>query len=120
MNQKPLILSFFALLLCGAAMAQTSQQRLAAVNDTRFAGYDIVTVFDSTDVLMEESGLSHVYGHKLYKVLTTSGGRDFNTVKMDTTRCLRMWRYNRLLFTAKTARWTRWMLRCSITPHPPT
>lgn len=83
MNLKLYTLSLFALLLCGAAMAQTSQQRLAAVNDTRFAGYDIVTVFDSTDVLMEESGLSHVYGHKLYKVLTTAGGRDFNTVKMD-------------------------------------
>lgn len=84
MHQKPLILSFFALLLLfGAASAQTSQERLAAVKDAQFNDYDIVTVFDSTDVQMEESGLSHVYGHKLYKILTLAGGRDFNTVKMD-------------------------------------
>ncbi len=63
--------------------AQSVQQQLSAVSDADYAGYDIVTLFDSTRVVMEESGLSHVYGHVLYKVLTPAGGRDFNCVKMD-------------------------------------
>ena len=84
MNLKTLQPFFTAfLLLFSVASAQTSQEKLAAVKDAQFSNYDIVTVFDSTDVLMEESGLSHVYGHKLYKILTLAGGRDFNTVKMD-------------------------------------
>ncbi|MBO7586761.1 MAG: DUF3857 domain-containing protein [Bacteroidales bacterium] len=63
--------------------AQTPQQMLAALPEGQYDGYDIVTLFDSTRVVMEESGLSHVYGHVLYKVLTPVGGRDFNCVKMD-------------------------------------
>ena len=63
--------------------AQSLQSRVSAVNDSLYADYDVVTIFDSTSVLMEESGLSHVYCHKLYKILTPAGGRDFNTVKID-------------------------------------
>lgn len=81
MNLKPL--TFLFLFSIGTAMAQTAQERLAIVYDDKYAGYDMVTVYDSTDVFMEESGLSHVYGHKLYKILTPAGGRDYNTVKMD-------------------------------------
>lgn len=63
--------------------AQTTYQRVKEVNDSLYAGYDIVTLYDSTDVRMEESGLSHVYGHKLYKILSEDGARDFSAVKMD-------------------------------------
>ncbi len=81
---KRLFLSLLILcLIATSLLAQSSQQRLAAVQDSLYAGYDRVTVFDSTRVMMEESGLSHVYGHQLYKILTPAGGRDFNTVKMD-------------------------------------
>lgn len=63
--------------------AQNSQAKLAALTDSLYKGYDVVTLFDSTSVLMEESGLSHVLNHQLIKILTPAGGRDFNTVKMD-------------------------------------
>ncbi len=63
--------------------AQTTLECLHAVEDARYSAYDVVFVFDSTSVRMEESGLSHLYGHKLYKVLSPAGGRDYNTVKMD-------------------------------------
>lgn len=74
-----LILCLFAFLL----RAQDSRQRLDAVSESLYAGYDMVAVFDSTKVVMEESGLSHVYIHKLYKILTPAGGRDYNTVIID-------------------------------------
>lgn len=63
--------------------AQTAKESLQKMEDARYTGYDVVYVFDSTSVFMEETGLSHVYGHKLYKVLSPAGGRDYNTVKMD-------------------------------------
>ncbi|MCQ2285230.1 MAG: DUF3857 and transglutaminase domain-containing protein [Bacteroidales bacterium] len=74
------------LLLCPAFLiswAQTCQQRIDAAVDSLYKGYDKLTIFDSTYVEMEESGLSHVYNHQLYKILTPIGGRDFNVVKMD-------------------------------------
>lgn len=75
-----------SLILCLSAFllrAQDSRQRLDAVSESLYAGYDMVAVFDSTKVVMEESGLSHVYIHKLYKILTPAGGRDYNTVIID-------------------------------------
>ncbi|MCR4965990.1 MAG: DUF3857 and transglutaminase domain-containing protein [Bacteroidales bacterium] len=77
--------SLLFLMLCMTLMgfAQSAETRLATVQDGEYDGYDIVTVFDSTSVMMEESGLSHVYNHKLWKILTDNGARDFNTVKMD-------------------------------------
>ena len=63
--------------------AQDYRQKVDAVQDSQYADYDMVTLFDSTNVVMEESGLSHVYTHKLYKILTLAGGRDFNTVIVD-------------------------------------
>lgn len=74
---------FLFLLALGWAQAQPPQQKTNAIDDSQYDGYDRITLFDSTRVVMEESGLSHVYGHCLYKVLTPAGGRDFNTVKMD-------------------------------------
>ncbi len=41
------------------------------------------TIFDSTSVFMEESGLSHVYGHQRVRVDDFAGCRDMATVKLD-------------------------------------
>lgn len=74
------------MLLCLVTMTswtQSPQQRIAATVDSLYKDYDKLTIFDSTYVEMEESGLSHVYNHQLYKILTPVGGRDFNTVKID-------------------------------------
>jgi len=63
--------------------AQNSQSRLAAVDYSKYEQNDIVTLYDSTRVMMEESGLSHIYNHRLYRIMTPAGGRDYNTVKVD-------------------------------------
>jgi len=73
------------LMAVGAVLsAQTNRELIQSVSDAgSYAGYDVVTLYDSTDVFMEESGLSYVNTHKLIKILTPAGARDFNTVKMD-------------------------------------
>ena len=81
--KRAFLYSILALLLAWPAFSQPMAQRLAAVPDDRYASYDKVTVFDSTYVMMEESGLSHVYNHQLWKILSDDGGRDFSIVKMD-------------------------------------
>ena len=66
------------LLLAGiAAMAQHH----ALPN--KYAGSNTVTVFDSTGVYMEESGLSHVLTHKLIRMYSFAGCSQWRTVKMD-------------------------------------
>jgi uncharacterized protein DUF3857/transglutaminase superfamily protein len=41
----------------------------------------LLVIFDSTNVNVQESGLSYVYTHTLYKVLTTQGAKDLNVIK---------------------------------------
>ena len=48
-----------------------------------YDGADIVTVFDSTHVVVEESGLSHVNIHTLTKVLTFKGAQDQSAFRFD-------------------------------------
>ena len=44
---------------------------------------DYVTIFDSTKVKMQESGLSFYREHQLVKILTQAGGKHFNVYKYD-------------------------------------
>lgn len=81
--KKKILVSLILCLLTSLLSAQDYRQQVDAVSDSQYAGYDMVIVFDSTKVLMEESGLSHVWNHKLYKILTPAGGRDYNTVIVD-------------------------------------
>ncbi len=46
-------------------------------------GSDLVTVFDRTDVTMEDSGLSHVVHHSLTKILTAAGARDMASQRFE-------------------------------------
>lgn len=46
-------------------------------------GTPYVTLFDSTKVVMEENGLSHVTNHRRIAMLTFEGGKMNRTVKMD-------------------------------------
>ncbi|MBO4751707.1 MAG: DUF3857 and transglutaminase domain-containing protein [Bacteroidales bacterium] len=41
------------------------------------------TIYDSTYVYMESSGLSHVYGHKLVEMKTAKGCSDNSVIKLD-------------------------------------
>lgn len=42
---------------------------------------NLLIIFDSTDVNMQESGLSYVHTHTLYKVLTAKGAKNLNMIK---------------------------------------
>jgi len=53
-----------------------------AGNAADYPGSDIVTIFDSTTVDVQESGLSYVDMHKLFKVLTPKGAKNNNIVKL--------------------------------------
>jgi len=48
-----------------------------------YEGQDLVTVFDSVDVRVEESGLSYRRHHTLHKVLTPSGARARAALRFD-------------------------------------
>lgn len=45
-----------------------------------YPGADYLVLFDSTQVDVQETGLSYVNIHKLYKVFTTEGAKDLRTV----------------------------------------
>jgi hypothetical protein len=48
-----------------------------------YPGSNVVVVFDSTHVQMMETGLSHYYIHRLYKVLTPEGAKGLSVIKFD-------------------------------------
>ena len=48
----------------------------AAGTSEDFPGAGVVVVFDRTEIDVEDSGLSHVVGHMLTKILTDAGARD--------------------------------------------
>jgi transglutaminase-like putative cysteine protease len=48
-----------------------------------FPGSNVLVVFDSTRVEMMETGLSHNYIHRLYKVLTPEGAKGLSVIKFD-------------------------------------
>lgn len=49
----------------------------------KYDGMNTVTVFDSTGVYMEESGLSHVLVHRLVRMNSYAGCSQWSTYKMD-------------------------------------
>ena len=67
MAKKKMFLAMLALLLA-ACYAQAENQR---------------TLYDSTYVFMESSGLSHVYGHKLIEMKTAHGCMENSVIKLD-------------------------------------
>jgi hypothetical protein len=48
-----------------------------------FPGSNLLLIFDSTNVTMMETGLSHSYIHRLYKVLTPEGAKGLSVIKFD-------------------------------------
>lgn len=49
----------------------------------KYAGMNTVTLYDSTSVYMEESGLSHVRTHKLIEMYSFGGCTQWSTIKID-------------------------------------
>ena len=50
---------------------------------SKYAGMNCVTLFDSTGVYVEESGLSHILTHKRVRMNTFAGCSQWSTFKMD-------------------------------------
>jgi hypothetical protein len=73
-------------LLCLTVSAQNDPYRALideAGGDGIYKDADLAVVFDSTDVLVENTGLSHVTSHRLLKVLTWKGARRLNSLRFD-------------------------------------
>ncbi len=49
----------------------------------KYAGMNTITVYDSTGVYVEESGLSHILTHKLIRMGTPKGCAQWSTYKID-------------------------------------
>lgn len=72
-------LLFVALTLVGIGYATAQRNVLAG----KYIGSKTITVFDSTGVYMEESGLSHVMTHKSIRMYSPEGCARWSTVKVD-------------------------------------
>ena len=70
---------FLALTTFGIAMASAQDFALPS----KYAGSETITIFDSTGVYMEESGLSHVLSHKRIEMYSYEGCAHWSTVKID-------------------------------------
>ena len=69
----------FTLIAVTATIA-TAQQM---VKPSKYMGSNTVTLFDSTGVYMEESGLSHVMNHKCIEMFSLAGCGEYSTYKID-------------------------------------
>ncbi|MBN1448361.1 MAG: DUF3857 and transglutaminase domain-containing protein [Bacteroidetes bacterium] len=89
MKQRTIRRLITPLLLAGllsVLQAQTddNRTRIAATGDpAAYPGADIVVVYDSTDVDVQDSGLSYVRMHRVVKVLTEKGARDLRHITYD-------------------------------------
>ena len=80
-------ISFLFLLLClsvSTAFAGPYDDLIKKAGDKKsFPGSNVLVIFDSTRVEMMETGLSHNYIHRLYKVLTPEGAKTLSVIKFD-------------------------------------
>lgn len=75
--------SITGLIILMSAAVLHSQDISDLVKKSSFPGTGTVIIFDSTKVRVEESGLSHVYTHRLYKVQTAAGAKGLSVIKYD-------------------------------------
>ena len=67
------------LIAATATMAVAQQKALPG----KYAGSNTLTLFDSTGVYMEESGLSHILNHKCIEMYSFAGCAAYSTYKID-------------------------------------
>ncbi len=75
-----LILLTFSGLFC---KAQSVPELITSSVQGDYPGSNLLIIFDSTQVQVEESGLSHVFTHRLYKIFTPAGAKGLNLIKYD-------------------------------------
>jgi len=78
---------FIALILMIPLIITAQESILQQIEDAGCAkdypGANMLTVFDSTKVDVQESGLSYVHFHRLFKIFTPKGALNMRVVKMD-------------------------------------
>jgi len=81
---KNFYLLFFLLCSFHLLNAQSVREKIQnAGSIIEFPNDNVLVIFDSTHVDVQESGLSYYNMHRLYKVLTQHGALDLNVVKID-------------------------------------
>lgn len=79
---KRLLLLFCVFILAGGLNAQDVKSLITKAGYTDSYPYaGKITIFDSTFVDVQETGLSYVHNHKLYKILTQKGALDLSIIK---------------------------------------
>jgi len=76
----------FILLLASSSFLSFSGQaddRLKFIKAEDYPGANVVVVFDSTVADVQETGLTYVNMHRLYKVMTPAGALQMSVVKID-------------------------------------
>ena len=83
MKQISLLILLFIFAI-SAAFAGPYDDLIKKAGDKKtFPGSNVLLIFDSTHVEMMETGLSHNYIHRLYKVLTPDGAKSLSVIKFD-------------------------------------
>ena len=83
MKQISLIILLALAYFTGAYAGPYTDLLKKAGDKKNYPGSNVVVVFDSTTVKMMETGLSHSYIHRLYKVLTPEGAKSLSVIKFD-------------------------------------
>ncbi len=71
---------FFSVLVSANPIAEMIRETGGAET---YKGHDLLVIFDSTRVDVQETGLSYFYMHQLTKVLTPQGAKALRVVKID-------------------------------------
>ncbi|MBP5535593.1 MAG: DUF3857 and transglutaminase domain-containing protein [Bacteroidales bacterium] len=79
MKYRTILLSIIIVGLTAVAMPSSAQEMVLP----KYKGYHQVTLFDSTQVVMEESGLSHMVRHQRIRMIDLTGCRNNNVIKID-------------------------------------
>ncbi len=81
---KKLFLFFLFLFTINLLSAQSVKELIKSSGDvSNFPNDNLLVLFDSTRVDVQQTGLSYYTMHRLYKVLTPHGALDLNVVKID-------------------------------------
>ena len=83
MKQISLLILLVFISVSGALAGSYNDLIKKAGDKMNYPGSNLLVIFDSTNVNMMESGLSHNYIHRLYKVLTPEGAKVLSVIKFD-------------------------------------
>lgn len=83
MKQISILFLLFSLCITAVFAGPYDNLIKKAGDKKSFPGSNVVVIFDSTRVEMMETGLSHNYIHRLYKVLTPDGAKGLSVIKFD-------------------------------------